>query len=309
MGPLLSTNMSARPIGRPPHQQQQQQPQPQQPQQYQQQQQPQQFQQQPPRPGMNCRSCFAFKTLTDRALDHAYNSTWSTPTHAPAHCGHARMVRLVQDWRGKTQLLFKKKKKKAHGTCAQQLVHKRKLQELVEQIDPREQLDPEVEEVLVELPLEGRLTWFSQVLLEIADDFVDTVTSFACALAKHRKSETLEVKDVQLHLEQNWNIRVPGFGVDDTSAPAVKRAQVPEAHRQRLVSIKKAISTAAAAASAPAATAPAPPTATAAPVGGTVTAPSAPAPVGGFAPATGSGLPTPALSLAGVAPANLAAKK
>ena len=47
----------------------------------------------------------------------------------------------------------------------------------LEQVSPGERIDPEVEEVL----------------LEIAEDFVDNVTNWACQLAKHRKSQTLEV--------------------------------------------------------------------------------------------------------------------
>ncbi|KNC50424.1 transcription initiation factor TFIID subunit 12 [Thecamonas trahens ATCC 50062] len=106
------------------------------------------------------------------------------------------------------------------NTQATHVVSSEGLEELVKQIDPAEALDNEVKEVL----------------FEIADDFIESVTSFACALAKHRGSDTLDVSDLKLHLERNWDIHVPGFGGVDMDV-----AQIPpvtDAHRQRQAAAK-----------------------------------------------------------------------
>jgi len=36
--------------------------------------------------------------------------------------------------------------------------------------------------------------------MQIADDFIDNIITASCQLARHRKSSTVEVKDVQFHL-------------------------------------------------------------------------------------------------------------
>jgi len=77
---------------------------------------------------------------------------------------------------------------------------RRSIQDLVSSVDPNVRIEPEVEDLL----------------LSIADEFIDSVTNFGCRLAKHRGADTLEVRDLQLHLERNHNIRIPGFASDET---------------------------------------------------------------------------------------------
>ncbi|XP_063364344.1 transcription initiation factor TFIID subunit 12 [Cydia amplana] len=109
------------------------------------------------------------------------------------------------------------------GDQTTQLLSRPRLQELVREVDPTVQLDEEVEEML----------------LQLADDFIDTSLNAACALAKHRHAPTVELRDVQLHLERQWNMWIPGFGNDEVRP--YKRAAVTEAHKQRMALIRKTI--------------------------------------------------------------------
>ena len=54
-----------------------------------------------------------------------------------------------------------------------------------------------------------------ELLLDLADEFIHSVTSFACRLAKHRKVDSVEARDIQLHLDKNWNIKIPGYAMDE----------------------------------------------------------------------------------------------
>ncbi|KAI0358493.1 hypothetical protein OH77DRAFT_1474153 [Trametes cingulata] len=90
---------------------------------------------------------------------------------------------------------------------------RRSIQDLVSSIDPNVKIEPEVEDLL----------------LDIADEFIDSVTNFGCRLAKHRGGDTLEVKDLQLHLERNHNIRIPGFASDEARISLSQAAIAPAA--------------------------------------------------------------------------------
>lgn len=95
-----------------------------------------------------------------------------------------------------------------------------RLRELLTSISPYHTLDKSVQDALV----------------DIADEFVDSVTAFSCQLARHRGSHALETKDLALHLEKNWGIRVPGFSAVGPLAEAtyVMPRLPTEVHKQRM---------------------------------------------------------------------------
>ncbi|XP_054823599.1 transcription initiation factor TFIID subunit 12-like [Prosopis cineraria] len=103
------------------------------------------------------------------------------------------------------------------------ILSKRTIHELVTQVDPSEKLDPEVADVLV----------------DIAENFLESITKSGCSLAKHRKSTMLEAKDILLHLEKNWNMSLPGFGGDEIKS--YRRQLASDIHKERLVAIKKSM--------------------------------------------------------------------
>ena len=106
----------------------------------------------------------------------------------------------------------------------ERVMSKRKLRELVKSIG--------IDEGDGETVIDGDV---EELLLDLADDFVTNVTSFACRLAKHRRSDVLEPKDIQLHLERNWNIRIPGYAADEIRS--IRKWYPSQSYTQRLQSI------------------------------------------------------------------------
>ncbi|KAL8862538.1 MAG: hypothetical protein Q9178_001036 [Gyalolechia marmorata] len=77
-----------------------------------------------------------------------------------------------------------------------------------------------------------------ETLLDVADDFVDQVVTAACKLAKLRSSQTLELRDLQLVLERNYNIRIPGYASDELRT--VKKVQPTPGWTQKLAAVQAA---------------------------------------------------------------------
>ena len=72
----------------------------------------------------------------------------------------------------------------------------------------------------------------------MADEFVDMVIEAACGVAKLRESRTLEVRDIQLILERNYNIRIPGFSSDDLRV--VRKIQPAPGWIQKMAAVQAA---------------------------------------------------------------------
>jgi transcription initiation factor TFIID subunit 12 len=76
------------------------------------------------------------------------------------------------------------------------------------------------------------------MFMEIADEFVDNVITSSCRLAKLRPDKTLEIRDVQSVLERNYNIRIPGYSLDETRV--VRRVQPAPSWHAKMSAINSA---------------------------------------------------------------------
>ncbi|VVC38307.1 Histone-fold,Transcription initiation factor TFIID, subunit 12 [Cinara cedri] len=98
-----------------------------------------------------------------------------------------------------------------------------RLRELINEVDPNEQLDLEVEDLMMQL----------------SDDFIEEIIKGACSFSKHRKSNIVEAQDVQIYLDRYTNIQIPSYNTHELKPN--KKAPKTEAHRQRMALIKKTI--------------------------------------------------------------------
>ena len=81
-------------------------------------------------------------------------------------------------------IYLKRKQNRIFDPQTTTALNKNKLHELTKEVDPQEVLDEDVE----------------NLLLHIADDFIEKTIISACGLAKHRKANTINVSDVQVEI-------------------------------------------------------------------------------------------------------------
>lgn len=92
-----------------------------------------------------------------------------------------------------------------------------KVNDLVKSIDKNYTLEPQAQEQV----------------LQLVDDFADKVVQQAIRLAQHRGSKVLDAQDMQLILEKQWGIVVPGLG---PAARGLKRAAADDEPRSKKAS-------------------------------------------------------------------------
>ncbi|GAB7341246.1 hypothetical protein MBLNU457_7523t1 [Dothideomycetes sp. NU457] len=77
-----------------------------------------------------------------------------------------------------------------------------------------------------------------EAVLALADDFIDNVITSACRLAKIRPDSTLDIRDIQVVLERNYNIRVPGYSLDEVRT--VRKFQPAAGWTQKMNAVQAA---------------------------------------------------------------------
>lgn len=75
-------------------------------------------------------------------------------------------------------------------------------------------------------------------MLQLADEFIDNVITNACRLAKLRGSNSLDIRDIQLVLERQYNIRVPGYATDEIRT--VRKTQPVAGYLQKMNAVQAA---------------------------------------------------------------------
>ncbi|KAJ3225821.1 Transcription initiation factor TFIID subunit 12 [Chytriomyces hyalinus] len=107
-----------------------------------------------------------------------------------------------------------------------QLISLNQIRKMASVIDPREKLDADLE----------------QMLVEVATDFLADAGAQALALAQHRGEDSLNVDDVMLAIDRKYHIKVPGFNQDiqTVSAKAGVKKMPTRAHAGAVQAIRAA---------------------------------------------------------------------
>ena len=67
---------------------------------------------------------------------------------------------------------------------------------------------------------------------------MDNVCIQACQLARLRHNPSLDIRDIQIILERNYNIRIPGYALDELRT--VKKTQPTQAWTQKMSAVQAA---------------------------------------------------------------------
>jgi hypothetical protein len=75
-------------------------------------------------------------------------------------------------------------------------------------------------------------------MLSLSDEYVDMISQASCQLAKHRKSATIDRKDVQFAYESLFGRPLPGFSSDAIRLDQSRSSRRPPVSQQRAAKLK-----------------------------------------------------------------------
>ncbi len=100
------------------------------------------------------------------------------------------------------------------------VLSKLKLQELIRRLNPQPVQPSNSSSSFIDDDIDPDLL---ELFQDLTESFITDVINFSARIAKHRGSDTIDTRDVQVNLERNWGIRVPnGIGEDIRSVKRIK---------------------------------------------------------------------------------------
>lgn len=161
------------------------------------------------------------QTTADRRFSHpaqsmtrAITAPTRKPVQIPGRVGRPPLATTVEGAKRTSDTFISHPATHQPADKPDPIFDKRKISELIKNLMPDDDLDDDLQ---IDTETED-------VIVELVEEFVYTVATSSIQLAKHRKSNGVELKDVRVQLEKIWNLKVPGFPGEEVQGVRQKLA-------------------------------------------------------------------------------------